>query len=147
MCIICIIFVGNMLCTIHLVWVDCHRSLQRPFTPIHCSITPHPPTPTPTPTHTTPTPHLHTHTLFSDVYPLTSSSCFLSCVVTLLLVAKKIERFCDSCSEKASTLPLFKILSALHTYIQRRRLDPEFNWEHPCIIDINDVSTMPSLVQ
>lgn len=31
----------------------------------------------------------------------------------LLLVAKKMERFCDSSSAKASTFPLFKIPSAL----------------------------------
>ena len=44
---------------------------------------------------------------------LTSSSAFFNIVVMLLLVAKKIERFCDSSKAKASTFPLFRIPSAL----------------------------------
>ena len=44
----------------------------------------------------------------------TSSRPFLRWLVMELFVAKKMERFCDSSMAKASTLPRFRIPSALH---------------------------------
>ena len=50
----------------------------------------------------------------SDRIRRTSSRPFLRWLVMELFVAKKMERFCDSSMAKASTLPRFKIPSALH---------------------------------
>ncbi len=60
----------------------------------------------------------HTHTR-THARTHTSSRFFLMVVVMLLFVAKKMERFCDSSSANASTLPRFRIPSALEWTVGR----------------------------
>ena len=55
-----------------------------------------------------------TRTRSIGYFNLTSSRCFLRSVVMLLLVAKKMERFWDSCKARASMLPRLRIPSALN---------------------------------